>query len=263
MPYSPEQQALLNHYSGNTPWAGKVKQNLMGQFDVNNQQQSGLNSYQQGANVNLFDKLDPQTLAMLKQIYGQENTNLTNAQNNALGGANRSAGAYASSQGYSNPYSFQERSRNNVYNAFAPQFGNLSASQGENLLNSTSQSNQFKRQGFFGLGGAQMDNARFQEMIRQFQEQMNNNPGFGESLFGNLLHAGGTLGGAAILASDIRLKKNIVKIGKTSGGINLYRWDWKSGGSSSGVIAQEVQKIIPEAIHTIGGFLHVDYSMVR
>ena len=74
--------------------------------------------------------------------------------------------------------------------------------------------------------------------------------------------------GTAAAASDIRLKKNIHKIGKTSKGFNLYIWDWNAIGqkitghlSGIGVLAQEVQKIMPEAV-VDGGYLHVDYGKV-
>ena len=62
--------------------------------------------------------------------------------------------------------------------------------------------------------------------------------------------------------SDIRLKTNIVRIGTTARGNALYRWDWKTGGSGQGVIAQEVQHI-PGAVHADeDGILMVDYSKV-
>ena len=75
----------------------------------------------------------------------------------------------------------------------------------------------------------------------------------------------GTLIGAV---SDVRLKKNINKIGKTSKGFNLYTWDWNEIGrnitghlSGIGVLAQEVQKIMPEAVID-GEYLRVDYGKV-
>jgi hypothetical protein len=62
--------------------------------------------------------------------------------------------------------------------------------------------------------------------------------------------------------SDIRLKTNIVRIGTTERGNPMYRWDWKTGGSSSGVIAQEVAHI-PGAVRAdADGLLMVDYTKV-
>ena len=74
--------------------------------------------------------------------------------------------------------------------------------------------------------------------------------------------------GTLIQASDIRLKENILKIGHTNKGINLYSWDWNEIGrkitgrlSGIGVIAQEVRKIIPDAVID-GPYLRVDYGKV-
>lgn len=76
--------------------------------------------------------------------------------------------------------------------------------------------------------------------------------------------------GTAIAAfSDIRLKKDIVKIGQTEKGINLYTWTWNEIGrrltgrlKGIGVIAQEIREIIPEAVTVDQGWLRVDYNKV-
>lgn len=75
--------------------------------------------------------------------------------------------------------------------------------------------------------------------------------------------------GTAFAASDERLKKNITKVGKTPSGLNLYTWDWNAAGrkltgkmKGAGVIAQEIMKIIPDAVVEIGGWFHVDYGKV-
>tara|TARA_R100001530_G_scaffold97715_1_gene67929 strand:+ start:4681 stop:5850 length:1170 start_codon:yes stop_codon:yes gene_type:complete len=66
-------------------------------------------------------------------------------------------------------------------------------------------------------------------------------------------------------ASDIRLKENIVKVGKALSGLNIYEWSYKSAPNSRyrGVIAQEVIKIFPEAvIKEKDGFLSVIYDFL-
>lgn len=88
--------------------------------------------------------------------------------------------------------------------------------------------------------------------------------------------AGGLGGGFSVasnpgMLSDIRLKTNIKLTGKTSTGIKLYTWEWNSKakelgldwGPTTGVMAQEIKDIIPEAV-LMGndGYYRVDYSKV-
>ena len=86
----------------------------------------------------------------------------------------------------------------------------------------------------------------------------------------DLLTAAATAGAAYLSSgSDARLKTNIKKIGRLANGLNVYTWDWKpmisklSGNFSmtKGVMAQEAQRVAPEAVHTAdNGYLAVDYS---
>ena len=79
--------------------------------------------------------------------------------------------------------------------------------------------------------------------------------------------AGAAMSGYADM-SDIRLKENIVPIGKI-GRHNFYTWDWKAEAlpivgnqGTVGVIAQEAQKISPDAVVEVDGILKVDYSRI-
>lgn len=71
-----------------------------------------------------------------------------------------------------------------------------------------------------------------------------------------------------LLGSDVRLKKNIRRVGKTPGGYNLYAWDWKKQakfvlgktGSDMGVLAQEVKETRPDlVIEFPDGYYRVNY----
>jgi len=70
------------------------------------------------------------------------------------------------------------------------------------------------------------------------------------------------------IPSDTALKTNVQLQGQLPNGINLYTWDWTEEGKelsnnapSYGVIAQEVQEIMPEAVvRGEHGYLTVDYS---
>lgn len=77
---------------------------------------------------------------------------------------------------------------------------------------------------------------------------------------------GGFLGSAASLvaASDRRLKKDIEKIGQLKNGLNVYsyKYIWDEDTTRVGVMADEVERIIPEALGPVleGGYQSVDYS---
>jgi hypothetical protein len=72
------------------------------------------------------------------------------------------------------------------------------------------------------------------------------------------------LGGAAITKySDRRLKTNIEKIGKMANGLALYAYDYIWGEHDIGVMADEVEKVMPEAVITMpNGFKAVNYSLL-
>ena len=64
--------------------------------------------------------------------------------------------------------------------------------------------------------------------------------------------------------SDIRLKKNIVKVGVSDWGINIYEFEYKSKpGRFRGVMAQELVDTYPAAL-SVGqdGYYRVDYSVL-
>lgn len=72
---------------------------------------------------------------------------------------------------------------------------------------------------------------------------------------------------AAPLFSDIRLKKDVEKVGKTTDGHDWYEfryiWDADDAPKRSGVMAQEVQKTMPSAVIADAmGYLKVDYAQI-
>ena len=70
------------------------------------------------------------------------------------------------------------------------------------------------------------------------------------------------------ITSDERLKENIKPIGKSENGHNLYTWDWNDKAKelgvndpTTGVLAQEVMKYMPEAvIQNDNGYYMVNYG---
>lgn len=83
---------------------------------------------------------------------------------------------------------------------------------------------------------------------------------------GSFLGAAGQLGGAALFArSDIRLKRDIVEVGEENGH-KLYEFSYipkvKKTGRFIGVMAQDVEKYMPEAVIEVDGFKAVNYGML-
>jgi len=85
---------------------------------------------------------------------------------------------------------------------------------------------------------------------------------------------GGAIGGVASVAtagfgkdgawgSDRKLKKNINKIGKSPGGLNIYSFEYKDPKYGSGLFQGVMSDEIPqEAVNNINGYDTVDYSML-
>ena len=78
---------------------------------------------------------------------------------------------------------------------------------------------------------------------------------------GGFLSGLASLGSAAILASDRRLKTNISLIGQRPDGLNLYSYDYIWGQPAVGVMADEVAALRPEALGpVVGGYATVNYG---
>lgn len=88
----------------------------------------------------------------------------------------------------------------------------------------------------------------------------------GASLFGSAA-GGASAGGAAVLGagaalSDIRLKENLIPI-DSKNGLTIYKFNYIGNPQKyTGVIAQEVEQLYPEAVGNINGLKYVDYSKI-
>lgn len=77
------------------------------------------------------------------------------------------------------------------------------------------------------------------------------------------LGGGAGIGAGAAAMSDLRLKEDIKLIGNENGH-NIYSFKYKNqDGKYEGVMAQEVQKIDPEAVIEKDGYLAVDYDKIN
>lgn len=97
---------------------------------------------------------------------------------------------------------------------------------------------------------------QYQQQMAQYQSQQQQRA----STMGTL----GSLGAAALMKSDRRIKRDIAHVGQR-GGLNLYRyryvWD-RPGTVRHGYMAQEVALFIPQAVHRLGRWLALDYSLL-
>ena len=68
---------------------------------------------------------------------------------------------------------------------------------------------------------------------------------------------------APFMFSDMRLKEDIKKVGKTDTGLNVYTYRYKAGGPTQmGVMAQDVEKKNPKAVRKFGAFKAVNYGQL-
>lgn len=104
-----------------------------------------------------------------------------------------------------------------------------------------------------GTDVAGITNAGYQQQMQGYNA--------GQQQLGGLFSAGASL---IPLLSDRRAKENIVKIGQTDSGVNVYRFTYKhSGQTTIGYMAQELLETHPEAV-SVGpdGLYRVDYAKV-
>ena len=75
---------------------------------------------------------------------------------------------------------------------------------------------------------------------------------------------GGQLGsGLGSAFSDERLKTNIKRIGTHPVGVGIYEYDYIwGGGKQVGVMAQELEKVRPDAVFEVNGFKAVNYDRI-
>lgn len=100
-------------------------------------------------------------------------------------------------------------------------------------------------------------NQNYRDKLAAWQQNQATSGG----LLGGLFQLGGTLGSAAITASDRRMKEDIRKVGKTNDGQPIYKFRYKSGGPiQMGLMAQDVEKKKPDAVKKIGGIRFVNYD---
>jgi len=90
---------------------------------------------------------------------------------------------------------------------------------------------------------------------QQYQNELNSS----SSTLGGLFGLAGTLG--STLISDRRVKTDISRVGTLDNGLPVYAYRYKWGGPMQiGVMAQDVEKVRPDAVVEAGGIKAVDYA---
>lgn len=117
--------------------------------------------------------------------------------------------------------------------------------------------------GLFGLGGSLITG-------------LSNTAGGLLGGVGNVVSSAGNaisnaVSGLGKMFSDIQMKENVTQVGKTPAGLGIYEFEYKpeykdmaGHGKQIGVMAQEVEQVIPDAVSVANnGFKMVDYGKVK
>ena len=128
----------------------------------------------------------------------------------------------------------------------------LSGTQVQSPTNSFAQTPQSQ---IGGVDYTSLVNQNYQNQMQQYQAKVQQQQGMMGGLFG--------LGGSLISAfSDERLKADIKRIGILDNGIPVYRYRMADGKYHVGVLAQEVQQVMPQAVvMDESGYLKVRYDL--
>ena len=198
-------------------------------------------------------QLANQGIAQGTEAYNNAKRTLQQGQNDAMTSAvinGMNTGLNANQQAF-NQQAYNQMQPINVINALRTG----SQVQNPSFANTPQQAN---TAGADLLGAT---NASYQNQLAATNAQNQASSNF----MGGLMNLGGM---AAFGKSDERLKENIKKIGTLDNGLNLYSYNYKDGydlpeGRQIGVMAQEVEKVIPEAVvMETDGFRAVIYALL-
>jgi hypothetical protein len=276
---APDQQKLLNQTTElNTGLLGTAQSGLdyankvlsTPGVDQSKLAQTGINpgqSYQDAIMARLSPQLDRENAQLEQQLanrgiaagtdaYNQAKTLQAQNQNDRLNSATVqgiNTGLAANQQGFQQA-SYNQMQPINVINALRTG----SQVQNPNFVNTPQQAT---TAGPDLLGAT---NAQYQNQLNAYNAQQASGGGF----LGGLMNLGGTLGSAYIKSSDRKLKKDIKRIGTHDLGIGIYTYHYKDGHDlpkelQVGVMADEVEKIMPEAVITMAdGYKAVNYALI-
>lgn len=227
---------------GTAAWNNAMLANTQGNNDQLNQ--LALTGRQQGYN---------EALGTAQNNYAQNTTDQTNAfsQQLAATGANNASSLAAQQAAYQQALggrqqNFQEAvtGRNQPINEITAL---LSGSQIANPNTGTSATPQTQVGGVDYTG---MVNNNYNQQVAS-----------SNAALGGLFGLAGQAGSAAIKYSDARVKEDIRRVGHLDNGLPVYSYRYVWGGPVEiGLLAQDVARVNPEAVHEFNGVLAVDYA---
>lgn len=204
---------------------------------------------------------------MIQNLFNIAGGNLSRAAGGNVSAAQRTAAAQYGGGGYLNPGAAVLAAGSQARQPYAQAFGQLETgragalnAQQQQLLQALTQRDEMvERSRQFDVG-VQQD---WEKFIRAMEAAKAGQQAGTLDWLTPFLQVGGQLGAAAITKSDRRLKSNIRRIGTHPLGIGIYSYNI-FGKPSTGVMADEVEKVKPEAVITgADGYKMVNYSMLR
>lgn len=202
--------------------------------------------------------------ANFQAYQNQFNKQMTDTYNNSVlnnlanRGLMRSSGLQAANNAFADTLADNQL---NLYDNYYNRLGNNLA----NMLNTSNTLYNYMT----GVTGTNLNKANAVNGFNQRNAQIAaQNAASNNALYGQLANAVGSAAASAapmlLAASDEKVKENIKKIGEKNG-FNWYEFEYKDGyglpkGKHEGVIAQEVEKVNPDAVIEENGIKKVDYA---
>jgi hypothetical protein len=222
----------------------------------------------------LQPQIQQQQEALAQQLANQGITPGSEAYNNAMrtqGNQQNDLLTQAALQGLNLDMSANAQGYNQALQS--GQFGNTALQQ--SLAQQTALRNQPINEVTALMSGSQIQNPQFQQYTGSnvaaapvFQGVQAQNQaamdlyGIKQNAANSNMQALASIAGSAIKASDVRLKSNIERIGTHERGFGIYEYDIFDR-HEIGVLAQEVEQIMPEAIvEHPSGFKMVNYGIL-
>jgi len=252
---NPQSQGLLNTYMNTQQGIGTAANRLISNL---------------GPSLSSAPNLDPSALTgQMMRWFQQYEQPIWNQQQSNLNSGLANQGITPGSEAYNNAQNLQARNVGNASNQFftmaEPQafsqalatyqapIQTLGTLLGESQPGSVTQNlapTQTESIGAPNISG---------DIYQSYAGNLSNYQNTMAGLFGL---GSAALGGIA-RQSDRRIKENITKVGKLDNGLPIYIFNFKmdpDGIPQIGLMAQDVEQIYPDAVHTINGIKHVDYA---